>query len=188
MIQYGVPKGRIILDKVSGRSLDRPGYWHLKSNLLRSGDTLVITALNRLGRNKADIKKEIQSFKDNGITLRILNLPTTLMELAEANSWVQDMVNNILIEVYASIAEEEVHETARVQAQGIARAKAQGKHLGRPRLEFPANWLEVYAGYMASKKEPDRKKRMPAPKAAEKLGISETSFWRLKKRYEEGLG
>ncbi len=66
----GAREREIITDKESGRSLDRAGYTALKTTLLRRGDTLVIKSLDRLSRNKADIKNELQYFKDHGIRVK----------------------------------------------------------------------------------------------------------------------
>ena len=84
----------IILDKQSGKNLDRTGYTSLRNTLLRSGDTLVVHSLDRLSRNKADIKNEIEYFKNNNIRLKVLDLPTTMVDFPEGQQWVQDMINN----------------------------------------------------------------------------------------------
>ena len=102
----------IILDKQSGKDLERPGYQALKSVILRPGDTLVVKSLDRLSRNKEDIKNELQWFRDNHIQVKILDLPTTMMDLPKDQAWVFDMVNNILIEVLGTIAQQE-RETIR---------------------------------------------------------------------------
>lgn len=95
----GAQEREIITDKESGKDLERPGYQALKNAILRQGDTLVIKSLDRLSRNKADIKNELQYFKDNGIRLKVIDLPTTMMDLPEGQEWVFEMVNNILYEV-----------------------------------------------------------------------------------------
>ena len=122
----------IITDKQSGKDLDRPGYTALKTTILRPGDTLIIKSLDRLSRSKLDIKNELQYFKDNNIRIKIIDLPTTMLDLPEEQSWVIDMVNNILIEVLSSIAEQEYHTIHKRQSEGIAAAKAKGKHLAHP--------------------------------------------------------
>lgn len=76
----GASERDIITDKESGKDLDRSGYTALKAAMLRRGDTLVVKSLDRLSRNKADIKNELQYFKDNGIRLKVLDLPTTLVD------------------------------------------------------------------------------------------------------------
>ena len=69
-----VKEENIIVDKASGKNFQRPGYQALKGRFrLRRGDTLYIMCLDRLSRNKADIKAELQWFKDNGIRLMILD-------------------------------------------------------------------------------------------------------------------
>ena len=79
----GATEREIVTDKQSGKDLDRRGYNALKSAMLRRGDTLVIKSLDRLSRNKADIKAELEYFKENGIRLKVLDLPTTLADYPE---------------------------------------------------------------------------------------------------------
>ena len=140
-----VPESNIVVDKISGKTLHRPGYEALKGALgLRSGDTLVIKSLDRLSRNKADIKKELEWFKSNHIRLMILDLPTTMVQVPDNQEWILDMLNNILIEVLSSMAEQERLLIHSRQKEGIAAAKLQGKHLGRPKMQFPNDWEHYY--------------------------------------------
>ena len=60
--EQGINERDIIMDKESGKDLDRQGYQSLKTTLLRPGDILVIKLLDRLSRNKRDIKKELEYF------------------------------------------------------------------------------------------------------------------------------
>ena len=102
----GAQEREIITDKESGKDLDRTGYQALKNAILRRGDTLVIKSLDRLSRNKADIKSELQFFKDNGIRLKVIDLPTTMMELPEGQKWVFEMVtiSALLVAVFFSFS------------------------------------------------------------------------------------
>jgi len=167
----GAHEREIITDKQSGKDLHRSGYTALKTTLLRRGDTLVIKSLDRLSRNKTDIKNELEYFKNHGIRVKVIDLPTTLAEYPEGQEWVLEMVNNILIEVLASIAEQERATIKQRQAEGIAAAKEQGKHLGRPTLVRPANWDEVYKSWQAGK--------ITAKIAMEQTGTKRTSFYKL---------
>lgn len=63
-----------------------------------------------------------------------------MIQLPEGQEWVFEMVNNILIEVLGTIAEQERQTIRQRQAEGIEAAKAKGKKLGRPALAFPQNW------------------------------------------------
>ena len=92
--EAGVEERDIITDKASGASLDRPGYQTLKNSMLREGDTLVIKSLDRLSRNKEHITQELRYFKEHHIQVRVLDLPTTMIELPEGQEWVFQMINN----------------------------------------------------------------------------------------------
>lgn len=161
----------IITDKESGKDLDRTGYKALKGALLRRGDTLVIKSLDRLSRNKADIKSELQYFKDSGIRLKVLDLPTTLTDCPPGQEWVWDMVNNILIEVLGTIAQQERETTHNRQKEGIAAARAKGVRFGRPAATKPANWQSVMADWHNGK--------ITAKKAMELTGTKRSTFYKL---------
>lgn len=172
----GIDERDIVTDKASGVSMEREGYQVLKTRMLRDGDTLVIKSLDRLSRNKMHIKMELEYFKQRHIRVMVLDLPTTLIELPEEQEWIFEMINNILIEVLSSIAEQERITTRLRQAEGIAAAKEKGKHLGRPKAEFPTNWDEVYFLW--------KQKELTAVAAMQKLGLKRSTFYNLVKTQE----
>ena len=165
-----LPEENIFCDKASGKNFKRKEYERLKE-LLRPGDELIVKELDRLGRNKAMTKDELLWFKENGIKVRILNIPTTLVDLPEGQEWVFEMVNNILIEVLGTIAEQERETIRKRQAEGIEAAKQNGKKLGRPALVFPENWSSVYSSWKAGE--------ITAKVAMEQTGTKRTSFYKL---------
>ena len=167
----GADERSIFTDHESGKNLERPQYQALKNAVLRKGDTLVVKSLDRLSRNKSDIYKELQYFKENNIRLKVIDLPTTMLELPTEQNWVFDMVNNILIEVLGTIAEQERETIRKRQAEGIEAAKKKGKRLGRPALKVPSNWDEVYADWKVGK--------ITAKHAMELTGTKRTSFYKL---------
>ena len=154
----------IVTDKASGKDLNRPGYQSLKFGIgkLTKGDVLYIKSLDRLSRNKEEAKGELQYFKDNGIRVKILDMPTTMMDFPEENAWVSDMVINILIEVLASIAQNERETIRKRQREGIDAmtrdavtgkriSQRTGRAVGRPSIEFPENWDSVYSEWKNKK-------------------------------------
>jgi DNA invertase Pin-like site-specific DNA recombinase len=161
----------IIVDKESGKDFNRTGYQALKHGMLREGDTLVVKSLDRLSRNKSDIKKELEYFKENNIRLKIIDIPTTMMELPEGQEWVFDMVNNILIEVLGTIAQQERETIKSRQAEGIAVAKAKGVKFGRPQATYPDNWLPVIKRWQSGE--------ITAAKAMELTQTKRTTFYKL---------
>lgn len=177
LLDCGVAERDIVTDKASGASLERDGYMALKNTMLREGDTLVIKSLDRLSRNKEHIKQELEYFKSRYIRVRVIDLPTTMLELPEGQEWVFEMINNILIEVLASIAEQERLTIRQRQAEGIAAAKEKGKHMGRPASSYPPNWDEIYQQWKAGK--------MTAVAAMKELGLKRGTFYKLANTYGE---
>ena len=134
LLEFGVEKNNIFADKESGKNFNREKYQEMKS-ILKRNDVLVIKELDRLGRNKKMVKEELEYFKDNGIRVKILNIPTTLIDFPEGQEWIMDMINNILLEVMSSIDEEERRKIKTRQAEGIAAAKAGGVKFG-PKVKY----------------------------------------------------
>lgn len=178
LMDHGVEERDIITDKATGANLEREGYMALKRTILREGDTLVIKSLDRLSRRKTDIKTELEFFKNNHIRLKVLDIPTTLIELESGQDWVFEMINNILIEVLASIAEQERITTKQRQAEGICVAKEKGKHLGRPPAAFPDGWEQEYTRW--------KNGEITAVAAMSSLGLKRATFYKLVKEYESG--
>ena len=172
---YGVAERDIIQEKQSGKDFDsREAYQMMKQISLRSGDTLVVCSLDRLGRNKAQIKQELEYFKKNNIRVKVLNLPTTQINVDVGQEWVLDMVNNILIEVLGSMAEEERKNIKERQKQGIEVAKKKGEvKFGRPTAEKPANWDLVVSKW--------QNKEITAVQAMKELNLTKTTFYKLVK-------
>lgn len=171
----GATDREIICDKESGKNFERTGYQALKTAMLRSGDTLIVKSLDRLSRNKSDIKNELQYFKDNGIRLKIIDLPTTMMDLPKGQEWVFEMVNNILIEVLGTIAQQERETIKERQREGIEAAKKENKHLGRPLAEKPENWDNVFSLW--------GNKKVTARQAMKMLGVSKNVFYKWAKEF-----
>lgn len=173
---------QIFIDKQSGKDFEREKYQELKK-ILRAGDSLIIKELDRLGRNKDMIKQELKELKERGVRVKILNIPTTLMEIPEGQDWLLDMINNILVEVLGAIAEEERNKIRQRQAEGIAIAKEQGKYKGRDKGTFKADmkdFIKVYKQVQADK--------ITVVQAVQLLGYkSRTSYYNMAKQYEESL-
>ena len=130
----------VFADKQSGKNFDRPEYQRMKS-LVARGDEVIIKELDRLGRNKDAVKEELRWFKEHGVIVRVLEIPTTLIDL-QGQEWIGEMINNILIEVIAAIAENERNKIKQRQAEGIACAKEKGVKFGRPEKNVECVQLE----------------------------------------------
>lgn len=169
----GAGERDIITDKASGKDFNRDGYKAMRDQLLRSGDTLVVTSIDRLGRNKEMIKTELQYFKDHGIRLKVLDIPTTMMDLPEGQEWIADMVTNILLEVLSSFAEHERVTIKKRQQEGIAAAKVDGVKFGRPTISRPDNFDSVVAEWRSGK--------ITAVQAFTTLHLTKGTFYKMVK-------
>ncbi len=73
---------------------------------------MIVTELDRLGRNKYDTMQQIQRIKNMGVRLMVLELPTTLMDLSVMDNAMARMmletINNMMLELYASMAQAEL--------------------------------------------------------------------------------
>lgn len=166
----------VFCDKQSGKTYERPEYERLKS-VVREGDEVIVKEMDRLGRNKAATKDEIKWFKDNGVTLRILELPTTLIDF-NGQEWIADMINNMLIEVLTTIAEQEVKKIDKRRAEGIAAmpivngkrvSVKTGRTYGRQAIEIPDDFEKFL------KKQKDGE--MTVAECCKELGISRSTWY-----------
>ena len=175
-----IPEENVYCDKASGKNFEREAYIRL-INTVVPGDEVIVKELDRLGRNKEKIKTEIQWFKEHGITLRILDVPTTLIDF-QGQEWLRDMVNNILIEVLGAVAEQEREKTLRRQREGIEAmpvidgrrySQKKGKYYGRQRKVVATSDFETYF-------RKQQAGEMTVAQCCEALGCSR-SYWYQKK-------
>lgn len=145
----------LFCDKVSGKNFERP-QWIELFKLLRNGDVLIVKELDRLGRNKDMILEVLNDLKDRGVVVRILDIPTTLIDFGSYGNDIaqnmMDMVNNVLIEVLSTIAEQERVKIKQRQTEGIQIAKDQGKYKGRQPItvdKLPKDFEKFYKKWKA---------------------------------------
>ncbi|SEW20387.1 recombinase family protein [[Clostridium] fimetarium] len=140
---------RIYTDQLTGKNFNRPRYTVLSNDILRDGDTLIISEVDRLGRNKKAILEELRCFNNKGVRIMILELPTTLQDFSKLDNSMAKMlmetINNMLIELYAAMAQAEIEKKEKRQREGIDAKKARGEweDYGRPKIKKPENWDDV---------------------------------------------
>ena len=180
-----IPDANIFRDKVTGKTFDRENYNAMKiilEHISKASDSneiieVVFEEMDRLGRDKESIKKELQWYKEHGIYTRILELPSTLVDIEPANKWVMDMVTNILIEVYATMAQQELEKRSKRQAEGIVEAQKKGVKFGRQTIKInESEFVKVYQDWKASK--------ITAKQAMKELALKPNTFYRRVKEYE----
>lgn len=121
---YDVEEHRVISETISGsvKAMDRPEFARLVDRL-ESGDSLVVLKLDRLGRDAIDVQQTVQALGEMGVKLVCLDLPVADLSSAEGR---------LMLQMFGAFAEFERNRIRERTAQGLERAKAEGKQLGRP--------------------------------------------------------
>lgn len=132
----------IFSEKQSGKDTDRPQYQALRATL-RTGDTLVIHSLDRLGRNYDDIKKEWAYItKEVGAHIKVLDMP--ILDTTNAQT---DLIGRVIVDVVLDllgfVAETERAKIRERQAQGIKLAKEKGK-FKKSKIQAPQGFKEKF--------------------------------------------
>ena len=163
---------KLFTDKLSGANIKRPELQKMLA-YIREGDIVLVTELDRLGRNNQDLTKIMNTIQNKGATLDVLNLPS-MTGIADPN--LRQLMTNLIIELYKYQAESERKRIIERQQQGIALAKQQGKYHGRkpqytqddPRL------LHAFKLYQNGMSDMD---------VARNAGIKRTTFIRYRKKF-----
>ncbi len=179
-------RAKVYTDQSTGKDFERHSYNILKEEVLEEGDCLIITEIDRLGRNKDATLKEITWLKENNIRLMVLELPTTLVDLDTMNdnemaTMMLDTINNIMIELYASLAHAEMEKRVKRQREGIELMKRNGDwdKYGRPRTMKQDTFNKLYQAVLKGEIKPfDFMK---------KHGISKSCYYRYRKEYERSM-
>jgi DNA invertase Pin-like site-specific DNA recombinase len=183
--RFEIPDENVFCDKASGKDFDRAEYQRLKTVVV-AGDEVIVKEFDRFGRNKDEMKRELEWFKQRGVMVRILDIPTTLIDFKD-QTWVLEMVNNILIEVLGTIAEQEREKSKRRQREGLDAmpvvngkkvSTKTGNSIGRPKRIL--NFEKII------KKQKDG--LISVADACQELGISRTQWYRETKNKTAALG
>jgi len=122
---YGIPSSRFVSETVSGgkQAMHREQFKLLVEHKLEAGDTLVVLKLDRLGRDNIDVQQTIQMLISKDIRVICLDLPVSDLSSSEGK---------LMLQLFSSFAEFERNRIRERTQEGLAKAKAEGKKLGRP--------------------------------------------------------
>lgn len=170
---FGVKKENIFIDKQSGKDFEREGYKKLLKKL-RRGSTLVVSSIDRLGRNYEEILEQWRILtKSRGIYMVVLDMP-----LLDTRSEKQDLtgvfISDLVLQILCYVAQVERENIRRRQTEGIAAAKKKGVRFGRKRKEIPPAFFELQKLY--------REGKISARGAARELGIAHSTFIKWNQR------
>ena len=171
MHEFGLVKSKIYFDKQSGKDFERLGYQRLIKKL-KSNDTLVISSIDRLGRNYEDILSQWRYItKEKGAAIVVLDMP--LLNTEKDRDLSGTLVSDIVLQLLSYVAQKERELIRQRQAEGIAAAKLKRVRFGRPKLPTPENFAQIVKDW--------KSKRISINEAILKCGMSEATFYqRLK--------
>ncbi len=165
------------IDKASGKDFNRPKYQLLKQ-LVRKDDTIVFDSITRMGRNMDETLKEYEWFNENGVLLRFIKEPM-INTNNEKDDVMKEAIQKIILTLLTAFAEKEREEIKIRQAEGIAVAIQKGVKFGRPAIDVPNNWDELYEQWKA--------KEITAVKFMNEVNMTKATFYRKIKEYENNL-
>lgn len=176
---YNIPRKNIYCDYQSGKDFDRPEYQKMLKKL-KKGDLLIIKSIDRLGRNYDDILAQWQ-YITKEISADIVVLDMELLDTRKkADNLTGTLIADLVLQIFAYVAQTEREFIRQRQAEGIAAAKRSGKHLGRKSNTLPDEFDSVCKMCVNGE--------LSSRKAAQKLGIPHTTFYRhYKKILEESV-
>lgn len=142
LLKWGIIDKNIYCDKLSGKDFNRPQYQRLKKKL-KEGDVLVVKSIDRLGRNYDDIQEEWREIvKNKKADIVILDMP--ILDTRTNKDLIGTLISDIVLQLLSYVAQAERENIRQRQAEGIAVAKAQGKHLGRYPAPIPDEFYPIY--------------------------------------------
>lgn len=174
----------IYTDQKTGKNFDRPEYQFLRKRILPN-DWIIVSEIDRMGRDKRSTLKELEFYKEKGVRIMILDIPTTLIDYSKLDNnlakMMMETVNNLLIEIFMTVAQAEMLRRETRQREGIITKKIRGEwdDYGRPRILTDEVFKEAYEKVLAGKLKPFE--------CANQLGLKIPTYYKYKKRYEEEL-
>ena len=164
---------KLFQEAISGANKDRPQLPAMLA-YIREGDIVVVTELERLGRNNKELTEVMNDIQAKGATLEVLNLPT-LRGIEDDN--LRRLLNNLILELYKYQAQAERERIKERQRQGIAIAKTQGKYKGRKAIfsEDDSRLLHAFDLYLEGLSDKD---------VAKLTGINERTFRRYREKHK----
>ncbi len=173
--EFGIGEKQIFIDKQSGKNFQRRNYQRMIRKI-KSGDTVVIKSIDRLGRNYEEILQQWRVItKEKGACIIVLDMP--LLNTRQTKDLTGTLIADIVLQLLSYVAQTEREFIHQRQAEGIAAAKAQGIKFGRKPMVRPSQFPILKARWQAGK--------LSARAAAHQLGVTHSTFLRWA-REEDG--
>jgi DNA invertase Pin-like site-specific DNA recombinase len=177
-LDVAIDERDIYIDKMSGKDFNRPEWQALKRSI-RSGDTLFLHSLDRLGRNKQGILQEWEWLIKNKINIVVLDMPLLDTRKYAELDGIGELVTNLVLQILSWLAEEERKKIKERQREGIDAALKRGIKFGRPPVPKPKDFDTVYKQWKNSE--------ITATKAMQILNLKRNTFYKFAREQEEKI-
>ena len=175
LLELGIPRARLYLDKQSGKDFQRPQYQRLLRRL-RPGDVLYLASIDRLGRNYEEIQVQWRVLtKEKGVDIVVLDMP--LLDTRQGKDLMGTFIADLVLQILSFVAQNERENIRKRQAEGIAAAKARGVRFGRPPKPLPPNFSVVCRQWQQG--------RLTMTQAAKNCGMPLSTFREKAKKWGE---
>ena len=170
----GARDGEIFIDTIGEKSSQRNNLRLLKQLALREGDTLTVSSLYCLSDLKKGLADELHWMRDNGIQLRIADIPLSVQEHDEKS---QQFLSDLMFEIFDATILKEREQRRQKQSEGIRAAKMKGVHIGRKPMERGAEFEAL--------KQQWQRGEVSLREAGRRLGVTHQTFKKWVEEPEE---
>lgn len=161
----GARDGEIFIDTIGEKSSQRNNLRLLKQLALREGDTLTVSSLYCLSDLKKGLADELHWMRDNGIQLRIADIPLSVQEHDEKS---QQFLSDLMFEIFDATLLKEREQRRQKQSEGIRAAQKKGVHIGRKPMERGAEFEAL--------KQQWQRGEVSLREAGRRLGVTHQTF------------
>lgn len=171
MAKREIPEKNVFRDKQSGKDFERPQYKRMLK-VLKSGDTLYILSIDRLGRNYGEIQNQWRILtKKIGIDICVLDMP--LLDTRQGKDLMGTFIADLVLQILSFAAQNERENIKKRQADGIAAAKTRGVKFGRPDISAPYDFADIVNRW--------EKGTITLKKVLKICGMSRSTFYRRRR-------
>ena len=170
----GARDGEIFIDTIGEKSSQRNNLRLLKQLALREGDTLTVSSLYCLSDLKKGLADELHWMRDNGIQLRIADIPLSVQEHDEKS---QQFLSDLMFEIFDATILKEREQRRQKQSEGIRAAQEKGVHIGRKPMERGAEFEAL--------KQQWQRGEISLREAGRRLGVTHQTFKKWVEEPEE---
>lgn len=176
----GIDERDIFLDKESGKDFNRDSYQTM-IRVLRDGDIVFVTSIDRLGRDYNEISKQWATITQE-IKADIVVMDMPLLDTRNKDKDLTgQLIGDIVLKLLSYVAEVERRDIKERQRQGIEEAKKRGVYTGRKPIDVDIKAFEIVYGEVVRKERTNKY-------AMQKLGLKPNTYYKAKKEYETKTG